>query len=194
MVCVLVDINRFEWGGDQFGQCDGIERWKDVTYDGMLMLVLPRTLLPWKELQATPRHGFSQLILPKGFVLKYNFSFVIHNKVCHQVFWRSLPIQPIAIWLAILKKVQWSHGRTFEFRGNSFSSLLSFTLTPTFQVLMLQKLLLLFSKGANPSPGASPVFLTVTQVKQYTCIAGSALCTGNYDLYILVTQVSNASQ
>ena len=168
MVCVLVDINneRFEWCGDQFGQCDGIERWKGVTYDGMLMLVLPRTLLPWKELQATPRHGFSQLILPKGFVLKYNFSFLIYSKVCHQVFWRSLPIQPIAIWLAILKKVQWSHGRTFEIGGNSFSPLLSFTLTPTFQVLMLQKLLLLFSKGANPSPGASPVFLTVTQVNQ----------------------------
>ena len=78
-----------------------------------------------------------------------------------------------------------------KFGGNSFSLLLSFMFTLTFQVLMLQKLLLLFSKGANPSPGASPVFLTVTQVNQYTCIARSALCTGNYDLYVLVTQVSN---
>ena len=77
-----------------------------------------------------------------------------------------------------------------KFGGNSFSLLLSFMFTLTFQVLMLQKLLLLFSKGANPSPGASPVFLTVTQVNQYTCIARSALCTGNYDLYVLVTQVS----
>ena len=81
-----------------------------------------------------------------------------------------------------------------KFGGNSFSLFLSFMFTLTFQVLMLQKLLLLFSKGANPSPGASPVFLTVTQVNQYTCIARSALCTGNYDFYVLVTQVSNASQ
>ena len=78
-----------------------------------------------------------------------------------------------------------------KFGGNSFSLLLSFMFTLTFQVLMLQKLLLLFSKGANPSPGASPVFLTVTQVNQYTCIARSALCTGTYDLYVLVTQVSS---
>ena len=82
----------------------------------------------------------------KRFCFEVQFQFSIYNKVCHQVFWRSLPIQPLAIRLAILKKVQWSNGRTCEFRGNSFSSLLSFTFTPTFQVLMLQKLLLLFSK------------------------------------------------
>ena len=98
--------------------------WKMERCNIYLMSVLPRTWLPWKELPATQRHGFSQLILPKGFVLKSNFSFLIYSKGCHQVFWRSLPIQPLAIRLAILKKVQWSHGRTFEIGGNSFSSLL----------------------------------------------------------------------